>query len=206
MIPPSEMKSLFAVLGLLSSVLLTTAAPNCPPFGYEYPQPKNLTSHPAWQAAIQNLTSTFDYIDANVAENFSYSIQVFSTIPGEETLFERYFTSPKLSSQNSDCAQKVDENTVYRIGSLTKVFTVLTFLAEAGDIHWKDPITKYIPELSAMAKKFDATGTGAGDFVSSVNWDDVTLEGLASQMTGMQRDCRRSLFKSSKENEKRMLT
>jgi CubicO group peptidase (beta-lactamase class C family) len=83
--------------------------------------------------------------------------------------------------------KKVDGNIVYRLGSVTNVFTVLAFLAEAGDIDWNQPITKYIPEL---AKLDDRSDSNDFDSVGETDWDDITIGALASQVSGLGRDCK----------------
>lgn len=74
----------------------------------------------------------------------------------------------------------MDANTVYRIGSITKVFTALAFLAEAGDKHFNRPITDFIPELAAMSQSKDG--------LRSVDWEDISIESLMAQV-GSRRSC-----------------
>ena len=64
------------------------------------------------------------------------------------------------------------------------VFTVLVFIAEVEDVHFNEPITKFIPELAAN------TSNAGLEAVRHVNWDDVTIGGLASQMTWTGCDCK----------------
>ena len=69
-----------------------------------------------------------------------------------------------------------DGNTVYRIGSITKIFTVLLLykLYEGGLIgSIDDPLRKYIPEFSIK-----------NPFTS----DNITLREIASQMSGLPRE------------------
>ncbi|KAF2642179.1 beta-lactamase/transpeptidase-like protein [Massarina eburnea CBS 473.64] len=164
--------------------LLVTAAPNCPLIGPEFPAPKNLADHPAWKEALATITADFEYIDAsNITgvDKFSYSVQVFSTNPGAPLLWERYRTSTDLPADTTG-VKSVDGDTVYRLGSVTKIFTVLAFLAERGDVDWTQSITKYIPEL--LGKTQNATNDG----VRYTNWDDITIGALASQVSGIGRD------------------
>ena len=73
---------------------------------------------------------------------------------------------------------------MYRIGSISKLFTVFALLVENGDANFNDPITKFVPELrdSWMVKQKGV--------VNAVQWKDVTLGALASQMSGIGRDCK----------------
>jgi hypothetical protein len=168
---------------------ISFAAPNCPLIGPEFPPPQQLAEHPIWKNAVDNITSVFDYIDtSNITgvDRFSYSIQIFSTNPGASILWERHRTAKDLPA-NTTGVKKVDGNTVYRLGSVTKVFTVLAFLAEAGDFDWNQPITKYLPELAKLAGRRESNDF---DNVRETDWDDITIGALASQVSGLGRDCK----------------
>jgi hypothetical protein len=132
------------------------------------------------QAAIQNLTSTFSEIDFYYGANNSYSIQVFT---GSGILFEHYPTAPSLPSLNSSGVKQVDAHTVYRIGSLTKIFTMYAFLLEAGYQYFSHPITDFVPELAALAT------WQSGNAIADVAWGDVTIGDLASHLAGIASDC-----------------
>ena len=80
-------------------------------------------------------------------------MQVFSTNKTFPILFEHHHTAQNLPSFNSTSVKRVGANTVYQLGSVTKVFTVLAFLAEVGDMHLNEPITKFIPELATNRSK-----------------------------------------------------
>jgi hypothetical protein len=188
------MKTLTWVPGLLALAQLpiSKAAPNCPLIGPEFPPPKRLAEHPKWKAAIANITAVFDYIDtSNITgvDKFSYSLQVFSTNPGAPILWERYRTAKNLP-KNTTGVTTVDRDTVYRLGSVTKVYTVLAFLAEAGDVQWNSPITKYVPELAKLST--NGSSSDGFDDVRQTAWDDITLGALASQVSGIGRDCKSS--------------
>ncbi|KAH7349021.1 beta-lactamase/transpeptidase-like protein [Pyrenochaeta sp. MPI-SDFR-AT-0127] len=178
----------FSGLLALDKLPPSKAAPNCPLIGAEFPPPQRLSEHQTWKKALKNITEVFEYIDtSNITgiDKFSYSIQIFSTNPGAPILWERHRTAKDLP-ENTTGVKEVDGNTVYRLGSVSKVFTVLAFLAEAGDVHWNQPVTKFIPELEkhvgrATAEDFDG--------VKETAWDDITLGALASQVSGLGRDC-----------------
>jgi hypothetical protein len=173
---------------LLAQLPISFAAPNCPLIGAEFPPPQRLSEHPTWKKAVENITAVFDYIDiSNITgvDRFSYSIQIFSTNPGPPILWERHRTAKDLPA-NTTGVKQVDGDTVYRLGSVSKVFTVLAFLAEVGDVQWNQPITKYVPELAKQSGR--ATSTDF-DEVRETAWDDITLGALASQVSGVGRDC-----------------
>lgn len=125
-------------------------------------------------------------MDANMTGgDLSYSVQIFSTNPGGGIVAERYLTAANLSS-NTEGVKQVNGDTVYRIGSVSKIFTVLAFLAEVGDRDWNTPITEFIPELARYSSQ---ALTQPLDDVRRTDWDDITIGALASQVSGIGRDC-----------------
>jgi CubicO group peptidase (beta-lactamase class C family) len=179
---------MFLVLAQATAII---AGPNCPPQGPAFEKPTNFATNGAIRAALANITDTLRARDADGstgAFDTSYSIEIFSTST-EEPIFSWHHTAQNLSTRASPNATSygvntVDANTVYRLGSLTKIFTIYTWLAQDGDVKWNEPITKYIPELAAAAER------AANDAVANVAWGDVTIGALASQLSGAVRDCK----------------
>ncbi|KAF3066495.1 putative beta-lactamase-like 1 [Daldinia childiae] len=161
-----------------SIVSITAASPTCPIDGPAFPKPLQPSKSEAIKAAVATLKDVFANVTAK-AQNYSISVQVFSANE-PEPLFSLSHTAPNLAHQKSTGVKKVDENTVFRLGSLTKIYTIYSFLINAGDKLWNEPITKYVPELQALANRSDP--------VNYVAWDELTLGGLASQLTGIPRE------------------
>jgi CubicO group peptidase (beta-lactamase class C family) len=80
--------------------------------------------------------------------------------------------------------KSVDSNTVFRIGSLTKLITIYTYLIEAGDTSFNDPVAKYVPELQEAAQTINATA----DSLDNVAWGEITVAELASHLADIGRD------------------
>ncbi|KAK3497205.1 beta-lactamase/transpeptidase-like protein [Neurospora hispaniola] len=183
---------MFEITALLLFLLATTcatAAPNCPPLGPVFQKPRNFKSSAAIRAALANLTETFQARDednsAAVRANItSYSLEVFSISDSDPVIFGWHHTAPAHASSNftNGGAKKTDADTVYRLGSLTKIFTVYTWLVQDGDAKWNEPITKYVPELAKAADK------AKDDPVGNVVWGEVTVGSLAGQLSGAVRD------------------
>ncbi|KAK1774211.1 beta-lactamase/transpeptidase-like protein [Copromyces sp. CBS 386.78] len=157
----------------------------CPLYGPLFPKPSNLLQNASIQAAAKFLDEIFlkyiDHDNTTGADHFSYSVEVFSGSE-DKPLWSHYWTAPNLGGFNSTGVSKVDTNTVFRIGSITKIFTVLAFLATVGDKVWIEPVTKYLPELKRLAEK-----TPGGSMMVP-DWEEVTLGSLASQTSGLIRD------------------
>jgi quinol monooxygenase YgiN len=166
------------------------AKPIWPLIGPDFPPPKNLSSSKTFQSAISNLTqllqqtistgnTSYGVFDS---ANTSYSIELFSTYESDP-LFTTHFTSPSVATYR-DGVKSVDSNTVFRIGSLTKLMAVYTFLIEAGDARFNDPIMNYVPELLEAARSIGSSANS----LDNVAWDEITIGELASHMADIGRD------------------
>lgn len=168
----------------------------CPLLGPVFPVPTSLSTSPIMAAAFKNLTSILDSLvrtddssaHGSVAANeTSFSIGFFSTDGEESTsgMFQYHHTTAALRNSTQG-VHMVDENSIYRIGSISKVFTVYTLLLEIGDGYWNDLVTKHVPELARVA----ASEVGQNNTIRHVRWEDITLGELASHMAGIGRECK----------------
>jgi len=175
-------------LSALFLVQLATANNSlCPLLGPDFPPPRKISQNPRFREtinsfsnAIQQLVSTGNssYGPFDSANN-TFSINVFSAL-SDAPLYEYHYTAP-LFSNGSVGTKTVNGDTVFRIGSISKLFTVFALLIEKGDVNLNDPVTKYVPELRNLPRD---------TVTDSVQWDDVTLGTLASHMSGIGRDCK----------------
>jgi len=178
---PSKLKLVLTCFALQPS--LTLAFQACPFLGADFPIATNLAKSPAIQNATAILKTRID--DAITSgllfpNQTSFSVGIFSA-DNSPPLFEYYFSSPALATSNG--TKKVDANSIYRIGSISKLLTVYTLLIEDGDAHFHELVTKYVPELLEASKQHPAS-----DAVNFVDWKSVTVGNLASQISGIGRD------------------
>jgi CubicO group peptidase (beta-lactamase class C family) len=130
----------------------------CPLLGPVFPAPSHPSSSSpirtaaksaidAIQAALVNAT-VYGQLDSTTT---SFSIDVYSSHENG-SIFTHHHSAPALAHPTEGVA-KVDSNTIYRIGSISKLLTMYTYLAAADDVSFNEPVTKYIPELAAYAEK-----------------------------------------------------
>ncbi|KAJ9141647.1 Beta-lactamase/transpeptidase-like protein [Pleurostoma richardsiae] len=157
---------------------------DCVPAGPDFPPPAHLSMSPLLVSA----TAEFEALLANASlglksNNTAWGVALFSA-KENKTLYEYYFT-PSMGVG----VETVDRDSMFRIGSVSKVFTVWTFLVEAGEVPLNEPVTKYVPELlkAASASKRDGDGIIYDD-LDAVQWEDITLGQLASHSAGIARD------------------
>jgi CubicO group peptidase (beta-lactamase class C family) len=104
----------------------------------------------------------------------SFSVEVTSS---KESLWSYHHTALKRNASRPDIPQ-VGGDALYRIASITKTFTVLGILYQhqASNLSLDEPIERYIKEL-----REEQEGT--------IPWKDITLRNLASQLSGLPREC-----------------
>lgn len=85
---------------------------------------------------------------------------------------------------NSTGTHNVTGDTVFRIASVSKTITILSLLMLGDEIHFSDPITKYVPELNQLK-----TEQSVNNPVTTVDWDRITIDALASQLSGVGDSC-----------------
>ena len=185
--------SFFFFVCLFCYHLVTVAARQypCLPLGPSFSPPQALSSSKVFAAALKKLGSTIQTslnggssdgkLDPNAT---SFSIDVWS-LHQERSLYSHHFSAPDLN-HNDEGVHKVNSDTVYRLGSMSKLFAVYTFLLAAGDMEFRQPVTKYVPELAAYATQHRAALSD--NTIDYVDWNSITVEALASQMSGISRD------------------
>lgn len=169
----------------LASLLLEASAASLPYanplLGLVFPPP-TLSENGSFSRALASLKNslTSAIIDAGFNDT-SISVALFDT---GSTLFNFQYTTPsvKLDALGTD---EVDLNTIYRIGSASKLITAYLFIIEVGDRYWDESVTKFVPELQAATEKCSAQA----DEKDCVDWTGVTLGALSSHMAGVPRDC-----------------
>jgi CubicO group peptidase (beta-lactamase class C family) len=108
-----------------------------------------------------------DHIKARVANDYNVGI-VVALINGSDV---SYYNYGKTAITNGT---DVDQNSVFEIGSISKVFTTLILAdkIKKGDLSLDDPISKYLPDTLT---------------VPSFNDEVITLRHLATHTSGLPR-------------------
>lgn len=181
---------------VLSLLTACVAGQTCPIAGPAFPAPRRVIGSVAMDHAVGNFTSSLQRIlhatdDPKVTaidpDATSFTVQVFST-HDEHPLLAHYHTATSART-NTVGVNNVDENTVFRIGSTSKLWTVLLLLIESGDAIFHDPIFKYIPELRDVVRLAKGNPSYV-DSIDHVQWEDVTVGEVVSQMAGLERSCK----------------
>jgi CubicO group peptidase (beta-lactamase class C family) len=194
-LPKRTIKYILTMFSMFVTLLLAQTAAcfrPCPIFGPAFPAPQNLSHSSTILAAIDGFTSLLNSVLSTARSKYgsfdsnttTFSLEVFSANV-DDPLFQYHHNGPGLGYSGVGVEQ-VDSNTIYRIGSVTKLLTVYSFLVAAGDVHFQDPVTKWVPELLAASSALPSID----DPVKNVAWQDITIGQLASHMSGIGRESR----------------
>ncbi|RLL97785.1 hypothetical protein CFD26_105959 [Aspergillus turcosus] len=162
----------------------TTSVANL--LGPVYPAPRDLSSKSSRvEAGWKSLTARLHRetsSDSSLLKNLTFSVGLFSIHdPAAEKLQFHYTSSEIQNSPNG--TKKVDGHSIYRVASLSKLFTVLAAMRELDSEQWERPLTEIIPAFAEYVKSRSGV-----DAVYSTPWDQITPSALAAQISGVARD------------------
>lgn len=118
-------------------------------------------------------------INTTEAQNVTFSVGLFSLRDPASKALQFHYTSPGVATAVNG-TQKVDGDSIYRIASVTKVFTVLVGLLALESNDWDRPLNQVLPSLGLTANNAPS--------VLVTPWDQVTMRALAAQIGGVPRD------------------
>lgn len=158
--------------------LVAHGALECRPVGPSVPRARNLAGSQVLTDAAENLKSALDQAVAGeisagwAVENASFSLALVDYNQDDPgiPLWEYHH----LAEGNVNGTKKLDRDSQYLIGSVTKVFSALVMLL--SDVQLDAPITEYLPALSNGS--------------STLAWDDATLRSLANHVSGAPTNCK----------------
>lgn len=135
--------------------------------------------NPADSHAIGNATELFsDKIDALFesqalnSTDLVFAVDVFSAATNT-SIFQYHHVGE--GQDVTLTAGRLDDQTISRTGSVTKLFTVYALLAKAGIDIFSHPVTEYIPELVSNT---------SDSHTEHIRWEDITVGALASHQAG----------------------
>ncbi|KAF9048730.1 beta-lactamase/transpeptidase-like protein [Panaeolus papilionaceus] len=154
----------------------------CPP-----PSPKIFEHFPVdlKSSQMRAALSTVSQMASAAASQPGIDSMVLAIVGPGGVLFEKGYGTLQANETNSTVP---DRNSIYRIGSTSKMFTVLEtlMLRERGALSLDDPVHKYFPEFNPPSYGWAnrrTGGTGIDD-----EEPHITIRELASHMSGLGRD------------------
>ncbi|KFG84826.1 putative penicillin-binding protein [Metarhizium anisopliae] len=175
----------------LSGLTSATAAFDQKVLGQTYPFPENLGSAHAVRTAssyisheLQNALNTGLSKFGNITAKTNSLSSTMISAQDSQPFLDFHYSAANLNVSGGS-TNRVTGNSVYRIGSISKLFTVYSLLLNGGEKIWDMPVTNYLPELRKAVSQ-----RGANSAIDHVQWDQVTIGALASQLAGIGRDGR----------------
>jgi CubicO group peptidase (beta-lactamase class C family) len=160
---------------LLVSSLVGIASAGCSGYSTAHAPPVYDLNDAAFRHALAEINTAF--VTTVAAPEFaatSFSAEITSS---KKSLWSKHQTARDRNVSRPDVSE-VNGNALYRIASITKTFTVLGILYQhkAGNLSLDDSVIQYIEELREEQE-------------GSIPWKDITLRSLASQLSGIPREC-----------------
>jgi CubicO group peptidase (beta-lactamase class C family) len=82
-------------------------------------------------------------------------------------------SAPALDS--SSTARVLNDETIFRTGSVSKLYTAYAIIVQAGIEVLDHPVTRYLPELAGNSRE---------DSLTKIIWEHVTVGALAAHQGG----------------------
>ncbi|KAJ6447000.1 beta-lactamase [Purpureocillium lavendulum] len=164
-----------AVLFALAFGSYSQPIDECPIFGSSFPAGFNISNTKAFSKARSAFPKAIEkQFSAGLLNKTHtvFAIDVFSTATNE-SVYSYFHTGEAL--KGSVTGGELNDTTVSRVGSVTKLFTAYAVLAAGGIGVLEHPVTKYLPELA---------GNNKSDPLDKLHWEDVTIGALMSQQGG----------------------
>ena len=151
-----------------------------------YPGPTDFTNKKSTvYAGWQNITSTLnDAFKGNKTRggssvlaglrNITFSLGMFSLHSLDARQLQFHHTSPDVQEAKIG-TNKVDDNSIYRVASVSKLITVLAGMVELTDEEWNRPLSNILPGLKQYIS----------NDVETIKWDKITPWSLAAQLSGI---------------------
>jgi len=149
----------------------------CPPLGPVLPAPTSLSGDASFQQVIARINAGLQSASSQL-NGTAVSVGARSIHESQPLLSFHY--TPDVFNTNG--THNITGDTVYMIGSATKLYTALALLQlrDAGDLNLSDPVTKYVPRLKGLPQN--------NNNLTTVDWSAVTLEALLDHLGGVPAD------------------
>jgi hypothetical protein len=160
---------------MLISIVNSLPTNDCPILGPVFPSGFDLADTNTFSKATKSFPQIIEELFESRAVNkteTSFVIDVFSSVTNSSIY--HYYHSPPLNDEFLT-AGELNDDTIVRVGSVSKLFTVYGILAQAGLDVFRDPVTKYLPELA---------GNSRDTPLKKIIWDDITVGALAAHQAG----------------------
>jgi CubicO group peptidase (beta-lactamase class C family) len=126
-------------------------------------------------ATAASLSKRLAELDSTATADFakhSIGSMTIAVVSGDQLIWTKSYGNADVEKHHP-----ATKDTVYRIGSITKMFTALMLeqLVDSGKVHLSDPVEKYFPEVATIQGRFPGA-------------PPITLVQLATHTSGLGRE------------------
>ena len=166
---------------VVASFIALVSSSSCINPSEPFPVPSLSHDDPRLQTLFSNLDDSIKNVIAQGKAPWNTTVTSFAieVTSAKNTLWRHYHTAPELGNYTAlPNSFQVDGEKAFRIASISKVFTTLAalLLEQSGKLNMRDPVTKYLPDLIN------------GNTEGGIPWGKISLESLASQLSGIFRE------------------
>ncbi|KAH8196919.1 hypothetical protein TruAng_008905 [Truncatella angustata] len=154
----------------VGSTLQAVSAKSFPPLGPVLPAPRFPSKGDLVKEVVEGLRAQLDQTLGVSINASGISIGVKS-IHEKDDIFSYHFTPSVMTDIGTD---NIDENTIYRVGSVSKLFPAVIALQLGIDLDAS--VLEFFPELGENSD---------GDVIETIQWKDISAGSLMSHLSGL---------------------
>ena len=178
---------LFLPLSLFALAASASQPKYCPLLGPVYPSSEPFSQTPEAHIVARKIQGKLE--QASRAGNLTTSVSLQIFFAENSKSFFKFSHSSQETTNAKYGVKNVTEDSVFRIGSNSKLFTMyLLMIKTHGDV-LNQPIAKFVPELKSASKEIQSNATERNYHADYTRWDLITVGELASHLAGIARDC-----------------
>jgi hypothetical protein len=165
---------LFSALAVaLQPLAFASPTENCPSLEPAFDHNFDLKKTKAFQSAevvFPDVLETLFSMGVVSRNTSTFSVDIFSTVTNK-SIYSYHHIAP--GNNATLAAGRLDDESIYRIVSVSKLYTAYAILVAAGTRVLDQLVTDYIPELAGGSKP------------NIIAWDEITIGALMSQQGGV---------------------
>ncbi|KAF9535645.1 beta-lactamase/transpeptidase-like protein [Crepidotus variabilis] len=157
-------------------------APKANLFAFHPPRPSD-------EVVAKSLENLDNWLTKKVSQSDDIDNIDIAIVTAAGPIFQKGYGVLKANDTEAEDPAPPDANSIYRIASISKMFTVLEtlILRERGSLNWDDPIEKYLPDFAPPSYGWSSYLSGTAD-PKTASRERITLRQAATHLSGIGRD------------------
>lgn len=177
----------FLSISILAFTVSATKPAYCPLLGPVFPSIDSFSHTREAVTVAKQIEAKLEQASRNGNLTNSVSLQIFSS--EDRKSFFKFSHSASVTTNATHGVRKVTEDSVFRIASNSKLWTMYLLMIKTHGDALNHPVTKYVPALKNASKHLELNATERNYGAEYARWDQITVGELASHLAGITRDC-----------------